>query len=247
VDQPDGSPLAIMGGAAHAAEMTVGEIMVPRTEIVAFPVDTPVGELLEKMLAERYTRVPIYGSSIDRVLGVLHLKELVSVARSGGPNLRDILKPALTVPTRKPILPLLSDMQRGFVHMAIVKDEFGVTQGLVTQEDILEEIVGEIRDEFDQEELSAIKPLEDGGYEAYGRVKVLDFNRRTSWTVPAEPGDTLSGLVFHSLGHAPRSGQSVSAGDYVIEVTDVSGTRITRVQVYRGETSAEAADEAGSS
>jgi len=233
VDQPDGTPLGIIGAAAGAAEMTVSEIMVPRTEIAAFPIETPPAKLLEQVLEERYTRVPIYEESIDQILGVVHLKDLIKLVRSNGTELQDILKPVLRVPERKPILRLLGDMQRAFVHLAIVKDEFGVTEGLVTQEDILEEIVGEIRDEFDREELLTIRPLSDGSYQALGRVKVLDFNRETSWQVPAERGDTLSGLLFNLLGRAPRKGDSVKVPGYVIGAADVSGTRITQVSVKK--------------
>jgi len=233
--QPEGTPLAIIGAAADAARMTVAEIMVPRTEMVAFSVDTSPAELLEQVLQERYTRVPIYRGTIDTILGVVHLKDLIKLVRSEREDLQSVIKPVLRVPERKEILSLLSDMQRAFVHVAVVKDEFGVTQGLVTQEDILEEIVGEIRDEFDREELLTIRRLPDGSYEALGRIKVLDFNRETGWEVPAEPGDTLSGLTFNLLGHPPRRGETVEVGDYAIDVVDTSGTRISQVRVVRRE------------
>ena len=231
--QPDATPQSIMGMAAGAAQMTVSEIMVPRTEIVAFPSDTKASDLLENVLGERYTRVLVFQESIDRVLGVVHLKDLIQLVRKGGGDLQSILKPVLRVPERKPILRLLGDMQRAFVHVAVVKDEFGVTEGLVTQEDILEEIVGEIRDEFDHEELLTIRSFPDGSYQALGRVKVLDFNRETDWDVPAERGDTLSGLVFNELGRAPLKGDTVRVPGYEFGVADISGTRITRVRVAR--------------
>jgi putative hemolysin len=235
------SPMSIMGAAAGAAEMTVSEIMVPRTEIVAFDSRTGSVELLEKMLEERYTRVLIYQDTIDRVLGVVHLKDLIQAVRRDSGDVQSILKPVLRVPERKPILPLLGDMQRAFVHVAVVKDEFGVTLGMVTQEDILEEIVGEIRDEFDHEELLTIRPFPDGTYQALGRIKVLDFNRETGWDVQAERGDTLSGLVFNLLGRAPHKGDSVRVPGYEFTVADISGTRITQVRVRKLE---EEADEA---
>jgi len=225
------TPASIISGVARAAEMHVSDVMVPRTEIVAYPIDTPPAKLLEQLHEERYTRVPIYEGSIDNVLGVVHLKDLTIAVHEGVGDLHAILKPVLRVPERKAILSLLADMQRAFTHMAIVKDEFGVTLGLVTQEDILEEIVGEIRDEFDREELLTIRRLPDGAYQALGRVKVLDFNRETGWDVPAERGDTLSGLVFNELGHAPRRGDKVRVPGFEIEVVDVSGSRITEVRV----------------
>ena len=228
-----GSPLAIIGATGKAAEMDVSEIMVPRTEIEAYPMDTPVSDLIEKMLEGRYTRVPIYDDTIDHVLGVIHLKDLVKLARVDGKELFGILKPVLRVPERKPILRLLTEMQRAFCHVALVKDEFGVTQGLLTQEDILEEIVGEIRDEFDSEELLTIRKLREGGYEVLGRVKVLDFNRETGWQVPAEKGDTIGGLIFNTLERAPRTGEWVDVPGYRLECIDVSGSRITRVRVLQ--------------
>ncbi len=233
--EPDGSPVAIMGATAGAAEMTVDEIMVPRTEIVAFPSSMRPADLLESVLAERYTRVPIYSETIDEVEGVVHLKDLVELVRSGGTDVAAVLRPVLRVPERKPILSLLREMQRGFMHMALVKDEFGVTQGLLTAEDILEEIVGEIRDEHDREELQTIREIPGVGYEALGRVKVLDFNRQTGWDVPAEKGDSLGGLVFNALGQAPKQGDRVEIPGFVVRVIGVSGSRITRVRVERAD------------
>jgi putative hemolysin len=240
----DAHPLEIIGSAAGAANMTVMEIMVPRAEIVAFPVETRPHDLLEKVMEERYTRVLIYEGSIDKTLGIVHLKDLVKLLSTDGGDVTSILKPILRVPGRKPILRLLADMQRNFVHVAVVKDEFGVTLGLVTQEDILEEIVGEIRDEFDREELLTIRALPEGGYEALGRVKVVDFNRETGWEVPAERGDTLAGLVFNLLGRAPRKGDVASVPGYEFSVADTSGTRITQVRVAKRSSESDARGEA---
>jgi len=115
----------------------------------------------------------------------------------------------------------------------VVKDEFGNTEGIVTQEDILEEFVGEIRDEFDSEELETIRPSGENAYQAMGRLHVVDFNRRTGWEVPAERGDTLAGLTFNILVRAPRKGDVAHVAGYDIGVIDVSGTRITRVLVRK--------------
>jgi CBS domain containing-hemolysin-like protein len=232
-EEGEGSPLAIIGATSEAADMNVTDIMVPRTEIEAYPANTPPDKLLEEMLVGRYTRVPIYEDDIDHVLGIVHLKDLIKLAGSGGNDLQTILKPVLRVPERKPILRLLAEMQRAFCHMALVKDEFGVTKGLVTQEDILEEIVGEIRDEFDSEELFTIRRLRDGSYEVLGRVTVLDFNRESGWQIPAERGDTIGGLIFNTLERAPRKGERVTVPGYELACVDVSGSRIARVRVTR--------------
>lgn len=230
---PTGSLTAIIGSAARASEMTVSDIMVPRAEVTAYPVECPAGEILEKILEERYTRVPIYEGSIDHVIGVLHLKDLVKLVHDDGTDVRGILKNLVRVPERRLILPLLADMQHAFVHMAIVKDEFNLTLGIVTQEDILEELVGEIRDEFDHEELLTIRRLADDNFEALGRVKVIDFNRQSTWNIPAERGDTLAGLVFNRLGRAPRRWESVTLPGYEIVVVDISGSRISQVRIRR--------------
>lgn len=231
--QPQGTPFAIIAAAADAGDTLVHEIMVPSSEVVAYPIDTPPAELLERFLEERYTRAPLYRESIDRFEGTVHLKDLVKLVREGGGDLRDILKPVLRVPEGKRILDLLAEMQRAFVHMAVVKDEFGNTEGIVTQEDILEELVGEIRDEFDSEELETIRPSGENGYQAMGRLHVMDFNRRTGWKVPAERGETLAGLTFNVLARAPRKGDIAHVEGYDIGVIDVSGTRITRVLIRK--------------
>jgi CBS domain containing-hemolysin-like protein len=241
---PTGSVTAIIGAAAGASEMTVSDIMVPRAEVSAFPAETPASEILTHVLEDRYTRVPIYEDSIDHVIGVLHLKDLVKLVHDGGNDIRGILKNTLRVPERKSILPLLADMQRAFLHMAIVKDEFNVTLGIVTQEDILEELVGEIRDEFDHEELLTIRRLADDNFEALGRVKVLDFNRESGWNIPAERGDTLAGLIFNLLGRAPRRWENLSLPGYEIVVVDVSGNRISQVRIRRVEDDQEEREEA---
>lgn len=231
--QPQGTPLAIIAAAADAVDTEVHEIMVPSSEIVAYPIDTPPAELLEQFLQERYTRAPLYMESIDRCEGVAHLKDLIVLVREGGTDLRDILKPVLRVPEGKRILELLTEMQQAFVHMALVKDEFGNTEGILTQEDILEELVGEIRDEFDSEELETIRPSGENAYQAMGRLHVVDFNRRTGWEVPAERGETLAGLAFNVLARAPRKGDVAHVAGYDLGVIDVSGTRITRVVIRR--------------
>ncbi|MCS5638157.1 MAG: hemolysin family protein [Myxococcota bacterium] len=230
-EQGEGSPLAIIGATSEAAGMQVSDIMVPRTEIEAYSVETPAAQLLDAMLDGRFTRVPVYREDIDDVLGIAHLKDLVKLASGGKGDVQGVLKPVLGVPERKPILGLLAQMQGAFCHMALVKDEFGVTQGLVTQEDILEEIVGEIRDEFDSEELFTIRQRNDGSYEVLSRVSVLDFNRASGWQVPAERGDTLGGLMFNTLERAPTKGESLDVAGYVIRCIDVSGSRIARVHI----------------
>ena len=227
--------MPIIKAAAEAHERTVDEIMVQRTEVVAFPIDTSPSELLDQMMEERFTRVPIYEKDLDNVLGVIHLKDIIAMIRAKHTDLKQILKPVLRVPEKKPVLSLLKDMQRAFIHLAIVKDEFGTTQGIVTQEDVLEEIVGEIRDEFDKDELLEVQLLTDGAYRALGHTSILDFSRKTGWMIDAEKGETLSGLVFNSLGRSAKVGDQISIQDFVFKVIDVSGARITQLRIAQKE------------
>ncbi|MCB1197026.1 MAG: HlyC/CorC family transporter [Deltaproteobacteria bacterium] len=229
----DGTALPIIGSTARAAEMTAEEIMVPRAEIFAVDAHITSQELMDRMMNERYTRVPVYVEDLDKITGLIHLKDLIRITSKHEEDITRIIKPILQIPERRPILSILAEMQRSFVHVAIVKDEFGITQGLLTQEDILEEIVGEIRDEFDKDELQSIQQISEHTYMVLGRIPVHDFNRQTGWNIETEKGDTFSGLVFNSLGHQPRLGDKVSLGEYELSVSDLSGSRITHVHVVK--------------
>ena len=233
-----GSPLAIMGATSNAAEMDVSEIMVPRTEIEAYATDTPVSELIEQMLEGRYTRVPIYEESIDHVLGVIHMKDLIKLHRADGKELFGILKPVLRVPERKPILRLLTEMQRAFCHVALVKDEFGVTQGLVTQEDILEEIVGPITDESDIA-AGGIRPQADGSYIVEGTMTIRDLNRDLDWQLPDEEAPTVAGLVLHEAQLIPDVGQVFLFHGCKFEILRRQRNQITLLRIAGPEPSAE--------
>ncbi|MEZ4705334.1 MAG: hemolysin family protein [Bdellovibrionota bacterium] len=234
-EKREGSALPIIGSTARAAEMTAEEIMIPRAEIFSSEKKTKASDLLEQLIHERYSRVPIYDGDLDHCVGLVHLKDLIRIVQQKSEDLSEIIKPILRVPERRPIFAILAEMQRSFVHIAIVKDEFGTTLGMVAQEDILEEIVGEIRDEFDKEELSAIQRISDSAFIVSGRTHVHDFNRESGWTIETEKGDTMGGLVFNALGRAPRLGDKIDIEDYEISVSDLSGAKITKVHVLKKE------------
>ena len=228
-----GSAPWLLGKVARAVDRMADEIMTPRPDLVAVPRDTVVQDLLARMLAERYTRVLIFHDTIDTIVGFVHFKDLVKADRAGVKVLDDVLKPVLRVPERKSILDLMAEMQRDSIPLAVVKDEFGVTVGLVTQEDVLEEFVGEIRDEFDGVELKQIRRIGPGRYRARGTSSVLDFNRTSGWKVPAEAGETLAGLVFNKLGRSPHRGDKVVVEPYEFVVTTCRGTVIEEVIARR--------------
>ena len=232
-DRRTGSAPWLLGKVARAVDRTADEVMTPRPDLLAVPQESTVQDVLVTMLSERYTRLLVFDDTIDTIVGFVHFKDLVKADRGGPSTLQEVLKPVLRVPERKPILDLLAEMQRDSIPLAVVKDEFGVTAGLVTQEDVLEEFVGEIRDEFDGVELREIRPLGPGRYRARGTSSVLDFNRTSGWEVPAEAGETLAGLVFNALGKAPHQGDLVRVDRYEFVVTACKGTVITEVLARR--------------
>ncbi len=231
--QAASSPIGILGNAARAVGRTVSEVMTPRTAIFAAPIDTPPEELLEWMLEERYTRIPVWRGTIDTIAGFVHFKDLVSLVRGGGTTIEGLILPVLRVPESRSIYDMLADMQRDSVSVAIVKDEYGTTVGLVTQEDILEELVGELRDEFDGEEHDEIRREDGGAFVVRGEVSVLDFNRASGWDVPGARGDSVGAVVFDALGREPDQGDRVQVGAFVLVVVRCEGTHIQSVRVER--------------
>lgn len=226
-------PVSIIQSTVKAQKLLVQDVMVPKSEIFAVSEKEDVKDALAQMLDNRFTRIPIYQETLDTMVGLIHFKDLVAASQRPGSTLKQIVRPVLRVPGKKPILSLLSDMQTSSIQMAIVKDEFGHTHGLITQEDILEELVGEIRDEFDSEELSAIHKLSDQSYRVMGRVSVRDFNRASGWNILAAESETVGGLVLNQLGKIPHIGSQVSQEDYELKVIEMAGNRIVQVKIDR--------------
>jgi len=187
------------------------------------------------VLNEGHSRTPLYRESIDHVSGILYAKDLLRIIAAGGPRprLRDIMRPALFVPESKPVDDLLHELQRRKVHMAIVLDEHGGTAGLVTIEDLLEEIVGEIQDEFDEEEPMKVE-ISEGEVILDGRA---DIDELTDLIDPPleleddEEYDTLGGFVYHRIGRVPVVGDRVTIAPFEISVIKVSGRRVGKVRV----------------
>jgi CBS domain containing-hemolysin-like protein len=215
------------------ADKDAVDVMVPRPDVVALPLDMPTPDLLSVVLSHPYTRYPVYGEDLDDVVGVLHVRDLFSAMNDRGIerlDVRSILRPAIVVPETKRLDELLAEFRSTSNHMAIVVDEYGSVAGLATLEDLLEEIVGEIGDEFDLPE-AGIRRIGGGRVRIGGSFPIDEFNERFGTELPEDDYHTVGGFVFGELGRAPQPGDSVSVDRARFEVSGVDGPRITEVDV----------------
>jgi CBS domain containing-hemolysin-like protein len=210
------------------------EIMVPRPDIEALPCDAPLEELVEKAAFGRYTRYPVYEDDLDHILGAVHVKDLFRAAKEDGENfdLKPLIRACLVVPENKLIEDILQEFQKRKLQMAIVIDEWGSVEGLITIEDILEEIVGEIQDEFDEPE-AAIEPIGDDIYAIDGRIPISDVNEYFDLDLPTEDFDTIGGYVLGSLGRPPEPGDTVEVDNAILRVKSVDGPRVSMLTFER--------------
>ena len=213
----------------------VREIMLPRIYINALEVITPLPEAVDTLIRLGHSRVPVYEESVDNILGLLYAKDLLRVWRQGDQidSLRSLLRPATFIPEAKKVDELLEEMQKGHVHMAMVVDEYGGIAGLVTLEDIFEEIVGEIQDEYDQSEEAPYVQVGDGEYIFQGRVDIKNFNEVMSSQLPTEEIETLGGFIYEQVGRVPLSGESLQVGDISLTFEQVTGRRIRKVRAKK--------------
>ncbi len=211
------------------------EVMVPRPDMFCLDVETPLDEALRKISDEGHSRIPVYEGTIDNIIGLVFIKDLLGVClskkeSSNVRSLRDILRPPIFVPETKKLDELMRHMQSIRTHIAIVVDEYGGVAGLVSLEDLLEEIVGEIKDEFDTEEKN-IDILPDGSALIDARLAVGDVNERLSTTIPEGDYDTIGGFVLSQIGKLPNIGDTIRYEDLRIVVERVSKRRITRIRL----------------
>ncbi|HVO43666.1 MAG TPA: hemolysin family protein, partial [Aggregatilineales bacterium] len=212
------------------------EIMIPRIDIVALDATTPLEQALDLVLSAGHSRIPIYEGSIDRIVGVLYAKDLLGVWRnnlSKDRAVREVMRPAYFVPESKKAADLLEDLQQRKIHMAIVIDEFGGTAGLVTIEDLLEEIVGEIQDEYDPEPEAEYQKIGDDEYLFDAGINLEEVNELLNANLSDEASDTLGGYVFSTLGKVPLAGEVFTAEGLEIRVEEITGRRIRQVRVRR--------------
>ena len=215
------------------ADKEASDVMVPRPEVVALSIDLPPEQALEAVMDSPYTRYPVYRESLDDVVGILHVRDLFSALRERGMHevkIDGIVRPAHIVPETKDLAALLAEFRRTNQHMAIVVDEYGEMEGIVTLEDLLEEIVGEIEDEFDLPDES-VEQVDDDTIRIDGTFPIDDFNERFRTSLPAEDYHTVAGFVFGLLGRQPEVGDDISHDGLRFDVLEVDGSRINKIAV----------------
>jgi putative hemolysin len=215
------------------ADKEAKDVMVPRPEVVALSIDLPPEQCLEAVMDSPYTRYPVYRESLDNVVGILHVRDLFRALRDRGMHevkVQDIIRPAHIVPETKDLAALLAEFRRANQHMAIVVDEYGDMEGIVTLEDLLEEIVGDIEDEFDLPDES-IEQIDEDTVVVDGTFPIDDFNERFKTTMPDEDYHTMAGFVFGLLGRQPEAGDTLMHDGMRFDVLEVEGSRILKLAV----------------
>jgi putative hemolysin len=215
------------------ADKEAHDVMVPRPEVVALSVDLPPQEALAAVIDSPFTRYPVYRGSLDDVLGILHVRDLFSALYDRGIDnvvIEEIVRPGYVVPETKDLASLLGEFRRQNQHMALVVDEYGAVEGIVTLEDLLEEIVGEIEDEYDLPDES-IQRLDNGRMLIHGTFTIDDFNEQFAQELPQEDYHTVAGFVFGALGRAAETGDEVEHDGLRFKVVEVDGPRIERLEV----------------
>jgi putative hemolysin len=215
------------------ADKEAHDVMVPRPEVVALSVELPPQEALAAVIDSPYTRYPVYRGSLDDVIGILHVRDLFGALYDRGIDnvvIEEIVRPAYVVPETKDLASLLAEFRRQNQHLALVVDEYGAVQGIVTLEDLLEEIVGEIEDEYDLPDES-VERLDDNRIRVHGTFTIDDFNEQFDTELPQEDYHTIAGFVFGELGRAPQPRDEVEYDGLRFEVVEVDGQRIERLEI----------------
>ena len=224
----------MLEGVLRMADMTAGDVMVAAPRMDLLDIDAPYEELLGLVIDTAHSRFPVYEGARDNVLGILLAKDLLKLQRAPELNLRTLIRPAVFVPESKRLNELLRDFRSNRNHLAIVIDEFGNTAGLITIEDVLEEIVGEIEDEFDDEKReNGIYTLADGSHRVAGDVAIAAVNEAFATRFPEGDFDTIGGLVAHELGQVPRRGEILELGGLRFTVMLTRGGAVRWFRVAR--------------
>lgn len=225
---------SMIEGVLEVSDMRVREIMIPRSQMVTLNINMDIEEFLPTILESAHSRFPIINDDIDHVEGILLAKDLLQYAFKSNEesfSLANIIRPAIIVPESKKVEPLLKEFQSQRYHMAIVVDEYGGVSGLVTIEDILELIVGEIEDETDDEIEEDIKHLASNVYIVKALTELDEFNAYFNCKYDEEEADTIGGIVLHRFGHMPQKDETISINDFEFKITSADSRRIQNIQV----------------
>ena len=227
--------LRMMEGAIAVADLTVGDVMVSRAQMVALPADGKFLELMKQVVESGHSRFPVHGEDKDEILGILLAKDLLRgvVADNGPGTIRELLRPAVLIPESKKLNVLLKEFRLSRNHMAIVVDEYGGVAGLVTIEDVLEQIVGKIDDEHDdaEDDSALIAAQADGQYVVDALTAIGDFNERFGATFSDDDYDTIGGLVTDAIGHLPEIGDELALDRFVFRVARANARRVQAFHV----------------
>jgi len=231
----DADALSMIEGVLDVSEMTVRDVMIPRSQMDCVSMDDEPAAFIPFVLETRHSRFPVIGESKDDVVGILLAKELLNYYRDPGAfSLRDTLRPAVFVPESKRLNVLLREFRSNRNHIAIVVDEYGGVSGLVTIEDVLEQIVGDIEDEYDFDETEDNIIAEGGGrFRVKAQTEVADFNARFGSQLADDAVDTVGGLVVHAFGRLPKRGDTVTIGEWRFRIVRADSRRIHTLQVER--------------
>jgi putative hemolysin len=226
----------LLEGVFEFSEKTAQEVMTPRTQMVALESGLTVEAAADEVAAAGRSRYPVYTDSLDEIVGVVHAKDVLAALRARpGRTIREIMRPPLFVPGTRQVEDVLADMKRLKTHLAVVLDEYGGTAGLVTMEDLLEEIVGPIYDEYDPQ----VKAPPSGAPQLDGAMPITEFNSEYGETLDDTDYTTIGGFVFGQLGRLPRPGDRVPAGRHTLEVTEMEGRRVKSLRLHSPQPEAE--------
>ncbi len=220
-------------GVINLSSQNVREIMIPRIDVVAVDESVLLKDVAEVITDAGHSRIPVFKGTIDNIVGILHVKDLLNflVDKPKKFNLKKILRKPYFIPETMPLDDLLLEFKKRSLHMAIAVDEYGGFGGIVTLEDILEEIVGEISDEFDTEELPELEKTGKNSYDVDSRMPLADFSEEMGISLPVDEFDTIGGFLYDIFGKIPEKDECVKYNDISFRIKDIDGTRINRIVV----------------
>ena len=232
----DAGALNIIYGAIGVSEMQARDIMVPRSQLAFMRENDSLDDIIKVIVSTQHSRFPVVGSDLDDVKGILHAKDLIRLLLEGGReqfDIKDHMRQATAIPESKRLNVLLEEFRANRNHMAVVVDEYGQVAGVVTIEDVLEQIVGEIEDEHDVDDAGGIKPMTDGWYVVKAETTIEDFNEHFKTRFEDDEFDTIGGIVLQAFGHLPKRGERTVLGEYEFRVlnSDSRRLRLLRVRV----------------